>query len=206
MCPRGRWDLRAVWVQTTLLQSQAVYQREHRHLDMDQRRAPELNSLPWLSHPKRRKYWCNFTSSSGILWSSSILHLLFASWEGTTLTLKRSAMTLPAWHKRDWVKQTFLFYSVQWYDRRYICKNWRKKLCMFLYKVYTCIAELPMEYELISSTFPSIFFLVFLTAFFNTLKQVDLGLTWGCGHSWCLWSPTHPFLSPPQKSKLESIE
>lgn len=134
------------------------------------------------------------------------------------LTLKQSSMTLPVWHKRDWVKLTFLFHSGQLYDRRYICQNWRKK-CLYFSVTFT-FAQLKFQWnmnfksplfplslcKLISSTFPPVFFLVFLYVFFNILKQVGLNLTWGCGCSWYLWSPTHPFLSPLQKSKLESIK
>lgn len=108
--------------------------------------------------------------------------------------------------------------AAQW---GHICQNWKKKVfkkkpIFFFCKVYICTAfngiwaSNPLFFlslcKIFSSTFSAVFFLFFLYVFFNILKQMGLDLTWGCGCSCCLWSPTHPFLSPPQKSKLESIK
>lgn len=144
------------------------------------------------------------------MWSSCILHLLLASWEGTMLTVTPYTLWLCQPCTGETVTLTLLFHSGQWYDRqeRGVWQNEEKSMCLWI-DFNSCSWAFNLEFFplslqplflYLSSYIPSIFFPMYL------ICQSKWDLMCGCGHTWHFWFPAHSFLSHPQKSKLESIK
>lgn len=184
---------------------------------MDQKRASELNLLLGLVSPKKLLMQLHFFQWHLVIlfhFVSALCQLERHHTDTQMIHYKSASMVQEGLGKTD---LPVPFWTVSWQEI-YVPKMKEKKSVCF--SVSFTFAQLNFQWNrslktpffpsfyanIMSSTFRLIFLLFFLYVFFNILKQVGLDLTWGCGCSWCLWFPTHPFLSFPQKSKLESIK